>query len=297
MVVLEEPKAMQYAIVTPSYGPDLERCRLLIESLECHVTGDFRHYVLVDARNLALFRALAGPRTEILTVESVMPWWLRRLPAARRWWFSFKSPPVRNWVFQQLVKLSVANYLDCENYVFVDSDVVFVKPFSVNELSPAGKLRLFRVPGAAREPTHYPWHRTAARLLGLPATEYFGSTYIGNLITWRRDNLKAMYRRIEDVHGRPWLETVCQYWHLSEYILHGIFVEHVLGPAANQEYSDVPLCHISWTYRLESDEDLARFFSEIRPHHVAVMVSSKQGLEVPRYRHLVTPRRAAITCS
>ncbi|MFO0953739.1 MAG: DUF6492 family protein [Isosphaeraceae bacterium] len=274
---------MSYAIVTPSYGPDFERCRLLCESVERFVGGDYRHYLVVDDRDRPLFRKLEGPRTEVLTVEEVMPWWLRRLPCARRWWFSFKTPPVRNWILQQLVKLSVGEFIDADNYVFIDSDVAVVRPFEVEALSPGGRLRLFRVEGVARKMPHINWHRTSARLLGLPMTDYFGATYIGNLITWRRENLRALYRRIEEVHGRPWLETVARQWHLSEYILYGIFVEHVLKGDSGQVFTDLPLAHISWDYTLNSDAEIAQFFSEVKPYHVAVMVSSKQRVDVGRY--------------
>lgn len=278
---------MSYAIVTPSYGPDFERCRLLCDSVNRHVSGDFHHYVIVDDRDRGLFRSLEGENRTVLTVESVMPWWLRRLPMARRWWFSFKTPPVRNWILQQLVKLSVAEFIDAEAYVFVDSDVAFIRPFAVEALSHNGLLRLFRVPGAAQLPTHFPWHQTAARLLGLPASDYFGSTYIGNLITWRRDNLVKLYRHIESVSGRPWLETICRQWYLSEYILYGIFVEHVLREDSGHHFIDIPLCHISWDYSLTNNQELKHFFEEVRSEHVAVMVSSQQRIEVSRYEGLL----------
>ena len=282
---------MGYAIVTPSYGPDFERCRLLCRSIDQFADGDFRHYVVVDAQDLPRFRRLAGPRTELVTVESVMPWWVRRLPGSRRWWFSLKTPPLRNWILQQLVKLSVSEFIGSENYVFIDSDVVFVRPLAVESLSPGGRLRLFRVVGGSRKMPHFRWHRTSATLLGLPPTDYFGASYIGNLITWRHDNLTAMHRRIEAVSGRPWIEAVARHWHLSEYILYGIFAEHVLGGAANQQFTDVPLCHISWDYDLRTDADLERFFGEVRPHHVAVMVSSKQHVDVPRYLRFLPDAR------
>lgn len=274
---------MTYAIVTPSYGPDFERCQLLCRSIDRHVSGPFHHYLIVDTRDRRRFLELSGPRTTVLAVESVLPRWIFRLPMARRWWFSLKTPPVRNWILQQAVKLSVGEFLREDAFVFIDSDVAFLRPFSVDAPERDGLLRLFRVPGAARQATHIPWHQTAARLLGLPATDYFGSTYIGNLICWRRDALRRMYRHIEDVSGRPWLETVLRQWHLSEYILYGVFAEHVLGEESGHYHTPIPLCHISWDYALETDADLDRFFGEVWPEHVAAMVSSKQGLPVSRY--------------
>ena len=290
---------MKYAIVTPSYAPDFERCRLLSETVERHVTGNYHHYLIVDHRDRQQFQSLEGPRTTVVTVESVVPWWLRRPPLARRWWLSLKTPPVRNWILQQVVKLSVAEFIEADAYIFVDSDVAFIRPLCVETLSQDGGLLLFRVEGAARLPTHGPWHQTAAKLLGLPPSDYFGATYIGNLITWRRETLKLLYRHMESVTGLPWIEAVCRQWHLSEYILYGIFVEHVLKTESGHHYSDIPLCHISWDYTLKSDADLAGFFSEVWPEHVAVMVSSKQQIDVTRYRELlerVKPCPECIKC-
>ena len=284
---------MHYAIITPSYGPDFERCRLLCESVGRHVTGDFHHYLIVDARDRSAFRALENRWTTVLTVEELMPWWVRRLPMARGWWFNFKGLPIRNWILQQQVKLSVGEAIDADAYVFADSDIAFFRPFPMDRLSPGGRLRLFRVPGAARLPGHARWHQTAARLLGLPPTDYFGATYIGNLITWRRDELRQLYRRIEVVTGRPWLEALSREWHLSEYILYGVFVEHDLGAGSRHVFEDVPLCHISWDYRIESQADLVGFLGDVRPWHHAVMVSSKLGIPAARYGHLLDQLAAA----
>ena len=217
----------------------------------------------------------------------MMPWWLRRMPGARRWWLSLGTLPVRNWILQQAVKLSVGTAIDADAYVFVDSDVTFVRPFDAATLEDGGRTRLFRVPGAANLPGHRRWHRTAAKLLGLPPTDYFGSTYIGNLVTWRRDHLLELHARIARIAGTGWLRAVCNQWHLSEYILYGVFAEHVLKERSKHWHSDLPLCHIRWDYELASVADLTGFMREIAPHHVAVMVSAKQRIEPQRYERLL----------
>jgi hypothetical protein len=101
-------KTFDFCIVTPSYAPDFERCRLLCKSIEQFVTPPVDHYVIVERRDLRLFRQLQGSRTEILPVQSILPWWIRRLPGARRWWLSMKTPPIRNWICQQLIKIAAA---------------------------------------------------------------------------------------------------------------------------------------------------------------------------------------------
>jgi len=274
---------MRHVIVTPSYGPDFERAKLLAESIKEFVPESAEHILLVDRRDVPQFRSLAGPRTRIVEAESVLPWWVRRVPGARRWWLSLRSLPIRNWILQQVVKLSVAEHFDADVFNFVDSDVTFIKPFDPSEfVSPEGLVRLFRAPGAAQFATHTRWHQTAARLLGLPASDYFGANYIGNMITWRRDNLIAMYRHIENVTGRNWAASVCSRLHLSEYILYGIFVEHVLKGQGHY-YEDRAHCHISWDYDITTPKGLDEFLSDTLPEHVAVMVSSKSKIPTADY--------------
>ncbi|MEO5725696.1 MAG: hypothetical protein ABI134_25470 [Byssovorax sp.] len=40
-----------YAIITPSYALDFERCCVLAESVRCHAALDINHYILVDRRD------------------------------------------------------------------------------------------------------------------------------------------------------------------------------------------------------------------------------------------------------
>ena len=122
---------MRYAIITPSYGPDFERCKLLVESTNRYVKGDWTHHVVVDRKDEPLFRSLAGERTKIAVKEDWMPWGVRRMPFSRRWWLSLKSVPIRGWIVQQLIKIGVGEHVDADAYIFVDSDLAFVRPFDV----------------------------------------------------------------------------------------------------------------------------------------------------------------------
>ena len=56
------PTTRTTAIVTASYAPDFERCRLLCETIDRFVTGASHHYILVEQRDVALFRQLADAR-------------------------------------------------------------------------------------------------------------------------------------------------------------------------------------------------------------------------------------------
>ncbi len=109
--------------------------------------------------------------------------------------------------------------------------------------------------------------------------------YIGNLISWRRSNVVALGDRLEQVGGRPWLETLARAKTLSEYMLYGVFVDQVLGEAAGHVYDWSPLCHEYWRPQPLDDRQLAEFFAAARPEHIAVMISAKAGIAPDRYRH------------
>ena len=219
-------------------------------------------------------------------IEDLVPSWLHRLPFSRRFLFSTRTRPVRNWIFQQLVKLSIAEHVDVDNLVFVDSDVAFVRSFDPEMLIRDGKLRLFRAPGAARLETHFRWHRSAAGLLGLEERDYLGADFIGNLITWRRKHVLDLHRRIEDVSGTSWQRAIARTWHLSEYILYGAFVEQLLEGGSHY-YTSESLCQISWEYQVDDLASLERVFSEIRPEHVAIMVDAKLAIPATHYEPLL----------
>lgn len=277
------------ALITPSYSRDLERCRRTVESVNRFVDPSIRHYLLIDRRDLLLFRPLEGSRTVVVTAEDLLPRWLFRVPRARKWWMSLKTKPVRSWIVQQIMKLAVAEHIDADTYCFVDSDVAFIRPLDEQRLhNERQQTRLFRTPGHADLPTHRRWHRTAAKLLGLPPTDYFGADYIGNLITWRRDRLLGLHRHIEQTTGRHWAKAVAGQIHLSEYILYGVYVEHVLGlDASDHDASDRDLCLCSWHFPMESPEGRQQFLDALSPGHVSVLVQSNLGLDDAQTDELV----------
>ena len=61
------------AIVTASYAPDFERCRLLCETIDRHVTGVPRHYILVEQRDVALFRQLETGNRTVVDERDLLP--------------------------------------------------------------------------------------------------------------------------------------------------------------------------------------------------------------------------------
>ena len=137
------------AIVTASYAPDFERCRLLCETIDRFVTGAPRHYILVEQRDVALFRQLETRDRMIISERDLLPHWLRPYddPLSlfkRRIWLSLKTQPLRGWHVQQLRRIAIAAHVREDALVYVDSDVAFVKPFDCRVFWRDGLVRLFR---------------------------------------------------------------------------------------------------------------------------------------------------------
>ncbi len=276
-------------IITPSYAPDFERCKLLSWSIEAFAPASIKHYIIVPKRDLPLFQKLQKSNTEIITVESILPIWIQRLPLFKNWWLSFKHIAVRGWIIQQIIKLATAKFLKEDVFIFVDSDVAFIRPFDQENFLKDGNVRLFRIPAqiATQAAIGNKWHQTAHRLLGLPDATPPVPGYIGQIMTWRRDNLLKLYQHIEVVSGRGWIETVCSAWNLSEYVIYGVFVDQILKEPIGHYYDSGRICHEYWFTDEMSDAELEKFFIENLPQDIAVMISAKANISVQKYENLV----------
>ena len=274
---------MNIAIITPTFRRDLRRCEFLCQSVDRFVEESIEHYLIVDRRDVSLFQSLLTSRRKLLISEEILPRWLFRMPGSRRWWISLRSFPVRNWILQQILKLSINIHVKTDVYMFVDSDVFFIKPLERNTYVCDDKARLFRVPGGGQGGRHQMWNRSAGTLLGLELKDYYGSDFIGNMITWRRDTLEDLQMRIKSVTHQQWPVALTRRLHFSEYILYGVFSEFVQGNDNRHFFDSKNLCHCSWDYNIGNRKELSIFLSRIETHHNAVLIQSNLGLNVEDY--------------
>jgi len=274
------------AIVTCSYRPDLDRCRTLCQSVQKYVDPQIEHVIIVPRRDRAAFMSLANKRTRIVTVQSILPIAAMQIPFQRRWWLTACSLPVRGWIMQQLTKLSAVQAVDTDAIMFADSDLVFVRPFTADRVWKDGKLRLHRVPGPPPKPTHQRWHHDAGQLMGLPASQWYGADYIGQAITWRCDTVRAMLTHISKTAGKHWGPKMANMLQLSEYILYGVYVEHVLKGEGHTFVAN-DLCHCSWHYQARTVKEIESFIRQIGSDQFAVLVQSNLGIEPQQYAHMI----------
>jgi len=278
-----------YAIATPSYAGDIERCRLLCASIDRFVTGHAAHYLLVEDRDVALFKGLEGPRRRVIAESDLLPSWLKSRPdplslGRRRVWTGARAllkgiAPLRGWHAQQLRKFALPLGMDEDVVLFADSDMFFLRPFDLASLANGEATRLYRKPdgiAAVGMPNHAVWCANAASLLGLSAPSLPSPDYINNLVSWRRDNVRALVAHIERISGRDWVSAIASQRRFSEYMIYGYFVERVLGLGPAGHWGDErELCKVYW---FEADaggiDSLGSFEEVMEPWQVAVGVQS-----------------------
>ena len=278
-------------VVTASYAPDFERCRLLCETMDRHVEGSFRHLLLVESRDVQKFKALETGRRIVVDERDLLPSWLRPFsdPSSgfkRRIWLSPWTKPLRGWHVQQLRRIAIAEHLDEQVLVYCDSDVAFLRPFSLSAFNRGNDIRLYRRisdAGHVPAPDDHLWQANAARILGIAAPKTSGFDYINTLIAWRRDTVRAMRRHIELVSGKGWLETIASDRKFSECTLYGRYVDEVTGGAHHFVESN-EFCRVHWNGTPMTGDEINQFVGSMGPGQVAIGMQSFIGTDVGQLR-------------
>lgn len=281
------------AIVTASYAPDFERCRLLCETVDARVSGMAKHYLLVAGHDVRRFRELESANRVVIDERELLPssmFALRDLTSGfRRYvWLGRRIPPLRGWHVQQLRRMALARHVGEQTLVYVDSDVAFVRPFDLTEFWQGDRLRLFRRDHALDtmgEGEHREWSKNAARALGLPAATS-PHDYIATLIAWRRDFTAAMLDHIEQASGRSWVEAIASRRRFSECMLYGRYVDDV-RVGEGHVHDATERCRIYWKGPELSEKELADFVSGLAPGQVAVGLQSFIGIDLRQIRRFV----------
>ena len=282
------------AIITASFAPDLERCRLLCETIDKHVTGFSKHYILVEHSDVGLFKQLESANRVIVDEMDLFPKWIRAYPdpfylGRRRVWLSLRTLPLRGWHAQQLRRIAIAEKIEEDALFYCDSDVAFLKAFDCTSLWRSGDLRLFRrdnelldkLPGDQQL-----WAENAAMLLGIKDAPLLPHGYVGTLIAWRRDRLLGMCRKIEEVSGLHWLQTIGRHRRFSECTIYGHYADDI--KMLEGHFVDTrDLCKVHWFAPAPTETQFRAFIAEMEPHQAAVGIQSFIGADIAYVRKLV----------
>lgn len=287
------------ALLTPTYGRDLELCTLLCESVDRHVTSFSKHYLLVPDCDLALFSHFESEHRVVLAASQFLPAWLRPLPRIiqrkrRQFWWSFRAAPVSGWHVQQLIKIAAAMSLPHQRYCILDSDIVFFRDFDLSRFRYPNSIPLLNMRNEVTEDQfhHVRWVETSHELLGLPAPSLPASDFIGHIVFWDQQTTQAMAAQIEAVTGLDWIEALCRTREFSEYMLYGYFVENDAGFSARHARTPRTQCVSYWDQPKLDRGELNRLLQRAGQDDVAFSVASFSGTPVETIRAAVDDNAA-----
>src|ERR1700744_1314739 len=287
------------ALLTPTYGPDLELCTLLCESVDRHARSFSKHYLLVPDGDLPLFAHFASERRVVLPASKFLPKWLRPLPAIfqrkrRQYWWSFRTKPVSGWHVQQFLKIAATMSLPHQRYCILDSDVVFFRDFDLTPFEYPNPLPLLTLPEeiTARQVNHANWVGTSHLLLGLPTPSLPATDFIGHIIFWDQQTTRAMVDKIEQVTRLDWVEALAKIHGFSEYMLYGYFVQNDERFAGQHPTSRRTPCISYWDPPRLGQTELNQLLRGADEHDVAFSVASFSGTPVQSIRTAIADVRA-----
>jgi Family of unknown function (DUF6492) len=306
-VTRESHEMNPVALLTPTYGRDLELCTLLCESVDRHVSSFSKHYLLVPDCDLSLFSHFESERREVIPASRFLPHWLRPLPRViqrkrRQYWWSFRTRPVSGWHVQQYLKIAATMSLPYERYCILDSDIVFFRDFDLSQFQVPNPIPLFGLPNevVATQPRHSRWVETSHELLGLPVPPLPASDFIGHIIFWDRQTTAAMVSQIEAVTNLHWIEALCRTREFSEYMLYGYFVQNNARFAGAHRLTASTQCLSYWEQPKLSQEELNELLRRANKDDVAFSIASFSGTPVQTIRAAIgenesirTPRPVA----
>ncbi|WP_426436859.1 DUF6492 family protein [Bradyrhizobium genosp. P] len=289
------------ALMTPTYGRDLEICALLCESVDRHVTSFSKHYLLVPDCDLSLFAPLASERRVIIPASSFLPDWLRPLPRMiqrkrRQFWWSLRAKPVNGWHVQQILKIAAAMALPCERFCILDSDIVFFRDLDLAQFEYPNTIPLLKMDDAvtADQPRHSRWLETSHQLLGLPTPPFPAPDFIGHIIFWDKQTTRALAERIEAATGMSWIEALCKTREFSEYLLYGFFVQNNAASATRHTVVPKTSCISYWDDPTLSKNELNGLLLRADKDDVAFSIASFSGTPVETIREVVAESDAIL---
>ena len=295
----EMHKMNPIALLTPTYGRDLELCTLLCESVDRHVSSFSKHYLLVPDCDLSLFSHFESERRSVLPSSMFLPDWLRPLPRIiqrkrRQYWWSFRTKPVSGWHVQQYLKIAAAISLPHQRYCILDSDIVFFRDFDLARFEYPNSIPLLNMPDeiTPSQVRHSRWVGTSHELLGLPTPPLPASDFIGHIIFWDRQTTQAMASRIEAVTGLDWVDALSRTRAFSEYMLYGYFVLNDAAASARHTLCSSTPCVSYWEKPKLSKDELNQLLWRANNDDVAFSIASFSGTPVQTIREAVEENEA-----
>ena len=287
-------------IVTLSFSGDLEVCKTLCATVDRFVPREIAHHVYVPRSDIDLFKPLANSRRHIHAQEDLLPWWFCKVPLPSPKWRKrlflprrnvYVTPfslPVRGWITQQIMKIAATAASTSDVVIHMDSDTTFIRPLKAEHVEKEGLVRFYRDPNPTGLATHATWQKTARQMLGVDANPNYQAEYIGACLVWKTSVLRDMTKRLEKVSGTNWIKTLARCRHFAEYVLYGVYVDHITGQqASGLRAEDFSLCLTRWADPINSEKDLEEFIAELQPYHLSCTVQSTIGNSMMNHQSII----------
>jgi glycosyltransferase involved in cell wall biosynthesis len=131
------PRSTGRALMCKTFSPDLSRFEILLKSISAHNVDGLPFIVCAPNADLPAFRRLLPAGATLIAEEEFVE------PRCFSW--------LDGWRQQQVVKLAFHKLGLCDQYLAVDSDSYFIRPFTASDIfGPAGETRVV-VAGAERD--------------------------------------------------------------------------------------------------------------------------------------------------
>lgn len=278
------------AFITPTCKRDIERFRLLVDSIRACVGGRFEHYVVVHEGERRLFKRFQNQRTHLLSsaeiLDSSIDFTVADADSVGR--YRYRGKPVSGWYAQQLVKLAAPQLTDAETVVLLDSDFFFLKHLDAGEFFPGEHVPLFGVDDGGAMCAKYPaWYDTASRLIALPGSRTMNFNYVTKPVCWLRGCVLRLQERIERVNQRPWQTALLDSQEFSEYTLYGMYVENNPEERARHRLTSNWGTRIKYSFTPQSAVGVAQYFGTMEQDLYGVAIHRSCGIPVQEYRPVV----------
>ena len=180
----------------------------------------------------------------------------------------------------------------------LDSDVVFFRPFDLSEMAQPNPTPLYIRPRevATALADHCDWVRTSHRVLGLERPSIPADDFIGHIIFWNQQAVRAMTARIEEVNGLEWIDALYRAHAISEYMLYGFAVCNDVELLRRHRCTTQSPCFSYWDRKPLDKAGLNSMLKAVPDHCVAFSSASFNGTSVHDVRaaveRLTNPQRA-----
>ena len=223
------------AISTQTYRADFEECKLLCKSIDAFVPSYIPHYIFVNDEDYDFFKKSNFFKDrKIYKKSDLLPRYLigiHKKILGHQYYFSPITIPVREWIIQQICKLSVFDIIDrdIDAVINIDSEVVFLKPFNVNLFSKDNKYLLFKEL-FNEEPNHFDYCKIGKKILNLSQEQNTIDKYCyqSASVVFVRENLLQLHNQIRNYSFfKSWKLKLCNTYRFSEYYLYGLFNDYI----------------------------------------------------------------------